>query len=106
MTQISFKRAKKAPCGVCHCKEHEGYLTVSQMKEHDCISKRCYYFQKLEHSYWLQLERRRLEKKAFRTLERKCPNARKSQIWEAIKRLDLTTLKEYVCCEQRNGTIS
>ena len=99
MTQISFKRAKKAPCGVCHCKEHEGYLTVSQMKKHECIEKQCWYFQKLEHSYWVQLERRKLEKRAFKMLQRKCENSRKDQIWDAIKALDLNDLRTYVSCE-------
>lgn len=54
------------PCAYCHY--HEGYLTVRQMKNKDCLGKQCNRLQKSEHPYWTyrehvkDLRRKRKEK--------------------------------------------
>ena len=38
--------------GFCHSKRHPGYLTVANIKKHDCIKKNCYFFEKYDSLYW------------------------------------------------------
>lgn len=38
-----------------YCKHHNCYLTVKQVKQHDCLKKQCWYFFKnIDHPWWKQ----------------------------------------------------
>ena len=40
-----------------YCCHHHCYLTVKQMKQHNCLGKQCWYLHKNEqHSWWRQRE--------------------------------------------------
>lgn len=43
----------------CWSDEHRGYLTPRLMKQHDCLNKQCKSFQKLDHPYWREAERKK-----------------------------------------------
>lgn len=46
-----------------YCKFHHGYVTVSEMKRHECLKKQCGHLVKYDHPYWAQREEtRRLRK--------------------------------------------
>lgn len=46
---------KNRSCGFCT--HHHCYLTVKQLKQHNCLGKQCHYFKKNEnHSWWRQRE--------------------------------------------------
>lgn len=50
-------------CGYCHL--HHKYLTVKQLKQHDCLSKQCWHLQKNEeHCWWKQRESTKQKRKA------------------------------------------
>ena len=40
----------------CHVRLHRGYLSKSLVKSHQCIAKKCPFFQKLKPEYWEALE--------------------------------------------------
>ena len=45
----SFRKVdKNAVVGYCNCNLHKGYLSVTLLKEHDCIKKNCVYLKKFE----------------------------------------------------------
>jgi hypothetical protein len=54
----------------CHLLTHRGYLSKSLVKSHDCIAKKCTFFEKLNTEYWQALESSENGKKNKR-LERK-----------------------------------
>lgn len=69
---IDRKYHSKKPCGYCWMKKHRGYLTVSLLKQHKCLEKKCVYLQKFEqHSYWKQLENEKKKMREKRERERK-----------------------------------
>lgn len=35
-----------------YCKHHSRYLTVRQIKEHECLAKQCWHLDKKEHPWW------------------------------------------------------
>lgn len=39
-----------------YCRRHCGYLTVKEMKRHECLRKQCRHLCKYEHPYWQQRE--------------------------------------------------
>lgn len=46
---------KNRACGFC--KHHHCYLTVKQVKQHECLQKQCYYLRKnTSHDWWRQRE--------------------------------------------------
>ncbi|MBQ7295272.1 MAG: hypothetical protein IJW86_03665 [Clostridia bacterium] len=49
------------------CRHHHKYLTVKQVRQHDCLGKQCWYLHKNEnHDWWRQREvikQRRREKR-------------------------------------------
>lgn len=94
MKQISFKRSNA--CAICHSPAHKGYLCAQAVKEHQCLGKACPYFEKLEHPYWVQVERKRLEERAFKRLSFKCKKAPIRDIWKAIKELHIDELRKFV----------
>ena len=58
----------KSPAAICPY--HQCYLTVKEMKKHDCLKKQCSYLQRIEgHSYWVQRDvakkKRKSRKEAF-----------------------------------------
>ena len=56
---------KSKACG--YCRHHHKYLTVKQVKQHNCLGKQCWHLQKYEqHDWWRQREvikQKRKEKK-------------------------------------------
>lgn len=38
--------------GFCHCKQHKGYISKSLLKTHDCINKKCVFFERVNKAYW------------------------------------------------------
>ncbi len=96
MKQISFSRKSSAPCGICHNPTHRGYLVAKAIKEHDCIVKNCKYLQKLDHDYWRQRERKRLEKKAMKLYGQLNPRWRKDDCYQAVKMLRIEDLRGFL----------
>ena len=49
------------------CKHHHCYLTVKQVRQHECLNKQCHYLiKKEEHSWWRQRQvtkNKRIERK-------------------------------------------
>ncbi len=39
-----------------YCRKHRGYVTVAEMKRHECLRKQCNHLCKYEHPYWQQRE--------------------------------------------------
>lgn len=63
----------KSIVGFCHCKLHTGHLLKSTMKEHECISKQCPFFNKFEdYPYWVEKENHK----------KKIENAQKKQQYQ------------------------
>ena len=53
---------KSRACGFC--KHHHCYLTVKQVRQHECLQKQCYYLNKNEnHQWWHQRELAKQKKK-------------------------------------------
>lgn len=51
--------------GYCNSKSHKGFITISMLKEHQCLQKKCYYFDPVEdHPQWIY----RMDKKANKAL--------------------------------------
>lgn len=51
---IRFGVKDEKKVGFCHNPKHKGYLTVKTLKEHECLKKQCFYFQKFEErAYWV-----------------------------------------------------
>ena len=38
--------------GICRMIKHQGYINKKLMKEHDCVYKKCPWFQKISPDYW------------------------------------------------------
>lgn len=57
---------KNRACG--YCKHHNCYLTVKQLRQHDCLRKQCRHLIKEEnHDWWHQREimkQKRIDKKS------------------------------------------
>lgn len=60
-------------CG--YCKRKGKYMTVKQMRKHECLAKQCPHFDMLEHAYWKKREAKLAGKK-----ERKNELARITQL--------------------------
>jgi hypothetical protein len=61
----------------CHLLTHRGYLSKALIKSHDCIAKKCTFFEKLKAYYWTAIEAAEIAKKSNR-LKRKQDAAMKS----------------------------
>ena len=61
---------QKRACGFCT--HHHCYLTVKQLRQHECLKKQCNYLRKNdEHNWWHQrdvIKQKRKEKKSLITL--------------------------------------
>lgn len=54
---------KHRACGYC-CHHHK-YLTVKQVRQHNCLGKQCWYLKKNEqHDWWRQREQIKQKRKA------------------------------------------
>ena len=95
MKQISFRRMSSKPCAICHNKAHKGYLSAAAVKEHQCCEKNCPFLQKLEHDYWLQCERKKLEKRTMKLLMRH-HGYTKDASYKKVKEMTLTDLRGFV----------
>ena len=51
-----------------YCRKHCGYITVTEMKRHECLKKQCRHLCKYEHPYWQQRENLKKKKKMNRNL--------------------------------------
>ena len=49
-TEISERRC------IGFCKHHHCYVTVTQIKQKECLKKQCYALERYEHEYWRQRE--------------------------------------------------
>lgn len=59
--------AKDRACA--YCKHHFCYLTVKQVRQHDCLKKQCHYFQKNpSHDWWRQREVMKQKRKAKKSV--------------------------------------
>jgi len=96
MRQISFRKTARKPCAICHCKAHEGYLTAAAVKEHQCCEKECPYLQKLEHDYWKQRERKKLEKRTMKLLGRQYITWTKNDCYKQVKMMTIDDLRDFV----------
>lgn len=56
-TEITEKRA------VGYCNRHHCYITSTQIKQKECLSKQCYHLEKREHEFWRQRELTKLRRK-------------------------------------------
>ena len=56
-TEIAERRA------VGYCKKHRCYVTATQIKQKECLSKQCYHLDKKEHEFWRQRELTRMRRK-------------------------------------------
>ena len=50
----------------CHFMAHRGHLTERLMEEHDCIAKKCVFFEKAKPKYWTVLETQAEKNRAIR----------------------------------------
>lgn len=96
MKQISFAKGAKKPCAICHSRAHKGFLTAAAVKEHKCCEKNCPFLQKLEHDYWIQCERKRLEKRAMKMFSNKNITWTKTVCYKKVKELSLDELRAFV----------
>lgn len=47
-----------------YCRLHSKYLTVKQVRQHECLKKECWHLQKNEeHEWWAQRERAKQKRK-------------------------------------------
>lgn len=76
----------KSP-GKCHNKAHLGYLSIRNIKKHKCVSRECVYFEKLDHPYWQDKDKKKSDKK-FRK--------QKQKIEETIKYADAEEVAEMI----------
>lgn len=96
MKQISFTKGAKKPCAICHSKAHKGYLTAAAVKEHQCCERNCPCLQKLEHDYWKQKERKKLEKKTMKLMVKQNITWTKTDCYKRVKMMTLDDLREFV----------
>ena len=70
VTLIDCKRktlSMKEIVGYCYNMRHTGYLTVALMNSHDCIGKKCPFFERFEdYPYWVKEANRSKEKERKR----------------------------------------
>lgn len=38
------------------CRLHRCYMTVKQIREHDCLAKQCWHLDKVDHPWWRHRE--------------------------------------------------
>ncbi|MDR1540715.1 MAG: hypothetical protein LBU32_22475 [Clostridiales bacterium] len=58
------RRKREKHIGYCWCSEHKGYLTTKLLREHCCLEKKCSMLQKLDHTFWIQRERMKAQRRA------------------------------------------
>lgn len=59
--------ARKKLVGCCHNCLHPGKLTKKILEQHDCINKKCYYFERYpEAGYWCEVEQKQKAKEQAR----------------------------------------
>lgn len=54
----------------CHLIKHRGYLTKKLVSSHNCIAKKCNFFEKLKPEYWLALEQAERDKSKQRHVKK------------------------------------
>ena len=52
----------------CHLLKHRGYLSKNLVKSHDCLKKKCNFFERINPEYWEALEIAEIEKRNTRLL--------------------------------------
>lgn len=74
--------------GYCHNEDHKGFITVTIMKEHDCIAKECHYFEKFEdYPFWIKCHRKEQQKEQIK-IKRERQKRNKQQQTDNIKARD------------------
>jgi len=91
----------------CRSLTHRGYLSKSLVKSHDCIKKKCPFFEKLNPEYWQIIESAKQEKKnnrLKRKKEKEMMSARDMVIRKTLEdsgHIHVTSIKE----ESRNSLV-
>ena len=57
-----YAGSPKNPPAFCHSSLHPGYVTVKEMKRHNCLGKQCPLLEKYEHEYWHMRDRAKKKK--------------------------------------------
>jgi hypothetical protein len=70
--------------GFCLCDRHRGYITRTNLKNHDCIAKKCPFLRKKkDNPYWENVkifkDKRKQQKQAFSDMKKN--NARQEKLW-------------------------
>ena len=84
----------------CHLIAHRGYLSKRLVKSHDCIAKKCPFFEKLRPGYWQALEKVKQDKKNNRLLRKQSvemKNGRDAFIRKTLEgcgHIHVTSIKE------------
>ena len=64
---------KSRACGFC--KHHNKFLTVKQVRQHECLQKQCWHLQKNEeHNWWHQRDVVKQKRKERKEQERRAAN--------------------------------
>lgn len=66
--------------GYCHCALHRGAITPKLLKCHDCVGKGCFYFEKVEGQYWVDIENHKQEIKKSKDKKREVQM--NEQLWQ------------------------
>lgn len=62
----------KAIVGFCHNLIHKGYVTVTLLQKHECISKKCPYLEKFDaYPFWAKYEAREKQKACIKKAKKK-----------------------------------
>lgn len=57
------KLTMTAAVGYCWCNLHKGYINLELLKEHECIDKKCEFFEKFTyHPYWVNKQKLKSER--------------------------------------------
>jgi len=84
----------------CHLLAHRGYLTKSLVELHDCIKKKCPFFEKMKPEYWKALEvsaQTKKDNRIKRKLETEEKNDRDTVIRETLEdsgNIHVTAIRE------------
>ena len=104
ITLMKGQPGKKSTIGYCRYYKHYGALSISMMKKHQCLEKRCPYFEKnLNKGYW---EQKKEINKLAKEERRKHPKYTEGNGWKKDGGIKLQTkdaslnisLKELLSC--------
>lgn len=78
--------SKKAIVGYCHFSEHNGSVTKTLLKSHECVIKECHYFEKYkDNPYWTAIEQEQAAKQRKKETARRLKKEENDKLREWIK---------------------